>query len=112
MLNIKCEEHLAKVREFAKIRGIEEKLQQRLDYLDTYAEGDERGLTRCDLYADGDYSFYFRMLKRQPDGLMPGSYAYWFNGGMIYYGPGDTGVGAPQYSVRLGATDEDWTINT
>jgi len=37
-----------------------------------------------------------------------------FNGGIIYYKKGDTGVGGPQYSVRLDGTDRehDWQVHT
>jgi hypothetical protein len=108
MLEVQNEEHLAAVRAFAESRGLSEKLQEKLDYLDTYAEGDDRGRTRCMLFAEAPYSFYFVMECRRPDG----TYAMWFNGGLIYFGEGDTGVGAPQFSVRIGTTEEGWEVHT
>lgn len=40
-------------------------------------------------------------------------YKRWFNGGLIYYGPQENGVGDPQYSVRIGDTSQaGWSINT
>lgn len=117
------EGYMESVRAFAKERGIEAKLQERLDYLDTYAcrfddgegnEGVDRERTKCVLYKDfAPYSFEFVMLKVKDSGgtrlLEPWM---WFNGGLIYHGQGSSGAEFPELSVRLGDTDEDWGIHT
>lgn len=102
--------YLEEVKKFAKIIGKEKVLQQRLDYLDTYACPDnDKEKTKCLLFKDfAPFSFDFVMHVRQQDG----TYKRWFNGGLIYYGPNQDGVNL-QFSVRLGDTREaDWTINT
>jgi hypothetical protein len=110
MLNIQCEEYLAKVREEADKIGMRAKLEEQLAYLDGYAGRDE---TRCDLYKDfAPLSFGFTMYKKSKSGPFEGEYLRWFNGGCIYYGPTDMGVGEPQLSVRLVAGEAGWSINT
>jgi len=39
---------------------------------------------------------------------------FWYNGGVIYYGKGQMGIGGPQFSVRLEDNGEEhsWQINT
>lgn len=115
MLETKDHEHLKEVRAFAQRVGAAARLQRWLDYLDTYAENDDRGRTRCLLHKDfAPNSFYFLMEVRKPDG----TYERWFNGGLIYYGPGETGVGEPQFSVSLTRTvggeapAHDWEVHT
>lgn len=110
MLEIKCEEHLNKVKEFAERTNQTESLQQQLEYLGTYACHKNPDDTKCELYQDfSPWSFYFVMMKKQIDG----SYARWFNGGCLYYGPGENGVGFPQLSVRLGdCSKSGWSIHT
>ncbi len=116
MLQIECEEYLQSVREAADKLGLRENLEEYLTDLETYAcpLGEDQNVvdltyTRCVLWKDfAPFSFYFIMEKKQKDG----SYARWFNGGMIFYGAGETGVGAPQYSCRLGSTKAGWSINT
>ena len=101
MLVVKCEEHLSKVKAFAEQRGLVKQLQDKLDYLDTYAG---REATECFLYQDfAPYSFEFVMMKGNER---------WFNGGCIYFGAGDNGVGEPQFSVRIGDSSEGWSIHT
>ena len=42
-----------------------------------------------------------------------GEYQYWFNGGLIYFSSGDSGVGLPQLSVRIGDTSKSgWDVHT
>ena len=94
--------YLEKVLEFAERRQITDKLVRRLEYLNNYAGDRSQG---CRVYKDAFPSFGFDMLDREG--------GCWFNGGCIYYGPGETGVGGPQFSVRIGSDlDEDWSINT
>lgn len=111
MLQITDQEHFDKVKEFVATRPqeIQKKFQEVLDYLDTYAEHGDRGKTRCLLGWDfAPYSFSVLMQARNSDG----AYSKWWNGGMIYYGAGDSGAGAPNFSVRLGPLVEGWSVNS
>ena len=106
MLEDKTDGYLEEVKELAvKINKLDE-LEERLDYLRDYSPEE----TRCLLYKDfAPMSFYFQMQTMNKEDV----WQNWFNGGLIFYGPGDTGVGAPQFSVRIG---EDlscgWSIHT
>ena len=54
------------------------------------------------------YSFSFQTYR-----LVGGEWRDSYNGGLIYYGAGDTGVDAPNFSVRIGPDlPEGWSINT
>lgn len=113
MLQVECQEYLATVREFAtkagKLQG-RNGLESQLEYLDGYAEHDERGKTRCRLFKDfAPMSFAFVMERKDADG----SYQTWFNGGLIFHGSLD-GYGsgsAPTFSVTLTPTD-GWSVHT
>lgn len=111
MIKLECgKRYLKDVIAFAKRTGQLASLKQNLQYLNGYACHGDPKKTRCRLFTDhAPQSFYFVMQLRQKDG----SYRDWFNGGCIYYGPGESGVGDPQFSVRLGNTSKSgWTINT
>lgn len=98
MLEVRCPERLVEVRAWADKLGAEARqdFEGRLAYLEHYAQD---GCV-CDLYTDmAPYSFGFTIYKRQQDG----SLQRWFNGGLIYYGPRETGVDSPQFSVSLSA---------
>jgi len=120
----KVQEQLDAAMSYAVLRGIQDRLQRRLDYLDQYANGPQGPYgpersprpTKCVLWPDfAPYSFSFVMLKPvDSPGLddYPG-YLPWFNGGLIYFGPGDPGSGAPQFSTRMPSdVEEDWEIHT
>ena len=93
------------ILEFAKRNGLEQQLQSRLTYLETYGCNEK---TRCRLFRDfAPYSYYFVMEKMEGD-----EYIKWFNGGLIYFGDGDSGSGDPQYTVRLGDNKAGWSIHT
>ena len=119
MLIVECEKYLEEVRAAADKIGKRESLEKELKYLSEYAchVDDSYGndcidldRTHCLLYTDfAPLSFGFVMQLRQEDG----SYKNWFNGGLIWFGPGDTGVGLPQLSVRLGDTSKaGWSVHT
>ena len=100
--------HFDNVKVFAERRGLTEKLQVRLDWLGDYACHGDTGKTKCILYRDfAPYSFEFVMLIRNKKG----EYERWFNGGLIYFGKGDTGVDT-QLSVRFDNSGEDFEIHT
>ena len=116
MLEISCPERLEEARAFARALSVEDNLQSRLDYLAAYACQGQDGridpkLTKCCLGADfAPHSFYFKMHRLQPDG----TYKFWFDGGLIYHGPGQPGDGsAPAFSVEVGGPDgPHWSIHT
>lgn len=81
MLEVQNQKHFDDVKAFADrmIKSIQ--LQEKLDYLDTYADPENKGLTKCILgYDFAPYSFAFSMLKRDDEG----AYKFWFNGGLIF----------------------------
>lgn len=85
-----------------KRKELEPRFMKRLQYLNDYAGDRSQG---CRLYKDfSPLSFEIVMLDAKG--------GRWFNGGLIYHGRGDDGVGGPSYSVRLGDLDEDWSIHT
>ena len=109
-----CVKYLEEVREFAKIKGLTKNFEEKLNYLRTYActlENDvvDLMLTKCILDKDwSPNSFRFTMQRRDQNG----DYQTWFNGGLIFYDAGDTGVDK-QLSVRTGCTKKsEWNIHT
>lgn len=115
MLEVKCEDHLKSVRAFADTLGpeVRKQLEDKLSYLEHYRSD----TCLCDLYADSaPHSFLFTLYGPSKD---DGARDHWFTGGLIFYGPHQSGVGGPQYSVSLaGATgqpearDARWEIHT
>jgi hypothetical protein len=110
MLNIEnCQEYFNQVKQFAIDNNLLENFEKTMNYLDTYAEGEERGKTRCKLYKDfAPNSFEFVMERR----CNIGEYHFWFNGGAIFYSAGENGVSGPQYTVRLDCEKSGWSIHT
>jgi hypothetical protein len=103
-LKIDCQEHFAEVTQFALQNGCLLKLAERLDYLAKYGGGDNI----CHLHYDwAPHSFAFVMCHS--DG-MP-----WFNGGLIYSGPGQPLDGSfPALTVGIGidASSHSWSVHT
>lgn len=104
MINIHCPEHLIQIFKFAAQVGAADRLAERLEFLARF--GDQNNI--CELYRDGaPYSFSF--LMRHPSG------APWFNGGLIYSGPGQPLDGsAPALTVGIGidSSQHGWSIHT
>jgi len=110
MIHIDNQEHFNKVKQFAEETGRWDQLKEKLDYLDTYADHEKQGLTKCVLGSDfAPYSFAFLMMRKDADG----EYRPWFNGGLIFHGEHDHGGngGAPTFSVCVSPTD-GWSIHT
>lgn len=109
MLDIRCPAYLNAAAEFSACVGAGASLMERLTYLATYASGEgciyEKGGTRCELRQDGQgWSFYFTMYR--PDGA--GGEAFWFNGGLVYHGPG-----IESFSVELVSESKPhWSVHT
>lgn len=117
MLDVHCVDDLQQALKFAEQRNLLEQLLERLKYLDTYANRHGCSYdqttgknTRCRLYKDfAPYSFAFFMDRRES---VDADWQTWFNGGLIYHGQGDSGVGAPTLSVRIGDSSEGWFVHT
>lgn len=100
-------EHFAQVLEFALQNKCAGQLGDKLDYLAHYG-GNNPGENICELHKDfAPYSFEF--LMKHPDGTR------WFNGGLIYSGPGQPLDGsAPALTVGIGidSSKHGWSIHT
>jgi hypothetical protein len=112
MMIIEDQEHLDKVREFARSVGAEAELQKQLDFLTGF--GGNAAKVRRHLYRDfAPHSSFWRMEHSSSDGWKPG-----LVGGLIYSGPGAPSDGsAPSFSVSLNpdpATGRKhmWSIHT
>jgi hypothetical protein len=105
VLQVHCQDYLATVREFAKEHGLEEALEEKLDWLKDYCGG----TCVCDLYKDfAPQSFGFTLAKIEDDGRRN----HWFTGGLIYQGPDSPGDGSyPALSVSL-TPGTGWQIHT
>lgn len=110
-IKIYCPDRLAEVVSFALDNHCLDKLTSQLEYLSTYAAHDGPENV-CHLHADyAENSFEF--LIERPDGTR------WFNGGLIYSGPGQPLDGSgPAFTVSLdmlnGRTDvkHNWSVHT
>ncbi len=104
MIEFKDPEYLIAVLRWAAQHDCAKQLADKLEYLAQYGEGDNC----CELHRDSaPHSFEF--LIRRPDGTR------WFNGGLIYSGPGQRLDGsAPAFTVGLGVTDHmhNWSVHT
>jgi len=110
MIQIDNQEHFDKVKAFAESSGRWGQLKEKLDYLDTYADHEKQGLTKCVLGYDwAPYSFAFCMMRKNKDG----EFRPWFNGGLIFHGNHDNGGdgGGPTFAVNLNPVD-GWSIHT
>lgn len=128
MLDVKDLEHFLDVMTFAAREGVADKLLTRLAFLSNYGNGpgpvfapDENvahlawvltnrnpnGST-CELYRDfAPHSFAF--LMRHEDG------STWFNGGLIYSGPGvplDGSFPALTVGIGIDSSNHDWSVHT
>ena len=113
VLNSTVQLYLDDVKAAAKARGCLDKLEKQLAYLDTYGCSQDPTYSKCILFRDlgGSMSFAFTMKSKSKD--VPGTWDYWFEGGLIFYaGAGKPGV-PEQFSVSLDTTNEDrWEVHT
>jgi hypothetical protein len=109
MIRITCPEYMEQVRAFAHSVNAQPALQTQLNYLAGYGDGNNI----CELYKDfAPHSFQF--LMKHPDG------SNWFNGGLIYNGPGVRLDGSfPALTVSLDTLNPDydteahnWSVHT
>ena len=113
MLEIKNKEYYDQVVAFAEKRGLKKYLDERLDYLRTYADHEEKGLCRVELTKDfAPASFGVDWYKQKEDG----TYQHWLNGGLIFHGDqsgwDEKGEYVDPLSVRLVADENPWSIHT
>lgn len=89
------------VMQAAKL-GVIEALDEVIGYCDKYGGKDELGKDRYQfiLLPDRRMSFNFIVRKNDQDEEMV------INGGVIYYGPYEDGISAPQFSVSLATKHE------
>ena len=103
-LKIEDPDHFAEIVEFAVANKCFEKLMERLDYLGHYSDQ----ATTCHLYRDSaprSFAFVMRGHGGQP----------WFNGGLIYSGPGQALNGSgPAFTVGIGidSSVHGWSVHT
>lgn len=96
--------HMDDVLRFAEERGLTDRFLADLERLVL----NDKKVT---LYKDfAPNSFTFQWYLHNPK---TGEYEKWIYGGFIYYDVGDSGVGAPQFSVSLDGTREaGWYVHT
>ena len=131
MLLIGDQEYFNAVKAKAVERGLLPEFQKHLDYLDGYACNEEDP-DRCVVVLYRDFapeSFSIQWFMRNKDWTRgPGSvkdvklhwdlyrgshYKTGMNGGLIFYGAGDNGTSAPQFSVSLDTTGKSrWEVHT
>lgn len=116
MVTIVDQKHFDEAVEFAKRRGLYEIDESKsasnafLHCLNTLNRWASRPNNRVMVYSDhSPYSFYWVWESTKDGGV---TWQREINGGMIYFGDGDSGVGAPQFSVRIGDTNEGWQLHT
>lgn len=104
MIDFKDPEHFLTVLKWAVLNNCADKLVERLSYLANYSDIGNQ----VDIYRDhAPHSFAF--LVHRPDGTR------WFNGGLIYSGPGQPLDGSgPAFTVSLAPTghEHDWSVHT
>lgn len=109
-LVIENKPYFDEVMEFATKIGLRDQLEDKLRFLDRYAEHGDRGKTRCRLRKDfAPASFEFVMERRNSEG----GFEAWFVGGLILHGAHDNkGDGSfPTLSVTISPTT-GWQIHT
>ena len=104
MIEFKDPAHLLTVLKWAAENNCAEQLVDKLEYLAQYGDGNNL----VEIYRDfAPNSFEF--LMKHPDGTR------WFNGGLIYSGPGQPLNGsAPALTVSLEKTgyEHKWSVHT
>ena len=77
------------------------------DYMD-YMEGYSGFPHYWKLWKDNEYGFYFNLFMRNEDK----EWRMWFNGALLFFGKGDSGVSGPNFSVRMDSSDSGWCMHT
>lgn len=114
--NETCKKHFDEVVKFAKQTNQLHQLCRQIEYLGMYGDSVEsrartgRHRTACSLYKDfAPYSFTFLMQVWNEERQ---AYTTWFNGGLIYQGPGlPTDGSFPSLTVSL-HNNQGWFVHT
>lgn len=104
MIELKGPSHLLDTLSFAAEVGAVDKLIAKLKYLAEYGDGQNT----CRLFK-GRAPHSFEFFMNRPDGTR------WFNGGLIYSGPGQPLDGsAPALTVGIGidSSKHSWSVHT
>lgn len=94
-------DYLQDVLNFAQDRNLLDILIERFESLASWARNDGDIVKIFPDFAP--YSFLFTEFRGGNRGI---------HGGLIYHGSGDSGVGAPSFSARIGDLSETWQIHT
>lgn len=114
VVNPHAEKRLEETRAFADRCGPEVRalFEEKLAYLEHFRDDTCVVELRADF---APYSFDFTLWGPEEDGQR----SVWLSGGLIYFGPGESGVGGPQYSVDLeaatgaaSANQHRWNVHT
>ena len=101
------QKQLIEARVFADHIGARESLEEQLELLGKLYEREGR-VRECVLFSDhAPHSFFFSVCDVTPE-----KRTELLCGGLIYYGPHETGVGVPQFSVSMGGDAPRWEIHT
>lgn len=111
-VNEVCQESLKEAISFAKKMNLGHQFCRQLEWLSRYGQTPEKFLeqtVRCCLYKDfAPFSFEFVMQKKDSKG----EWGRWFNGGLIYQGPGLPADGSfPTLTVSL-HNQTGWFVHT
>jgi len=123
MLEVKCQEYFDRVVAFAEKKGLKKELEARLDYLRKYADPEEKGLCKVELFKDfapASFRLNWRWRNKEWLGVTLGPGAEYgevsMNGGLIYHGDqvgwDETNEYVNPLTVRLGEHDNPWDLHT
>lgn len=99
--------HLDEAKRFAAATGQAAQLQEQLDHLDRFFDGDRDGSVRCLLLPDfAPHSFTWACQRKTDQG-----WATFYNGGLIYFGAKAVGSGAPTYCTQIDP-QQGWSIHS
>ena len=117
MIEVQAKDELKKIINFAIDNDCLDKLLNQLQYLSSYGSGTPDfipGSIKCVLHHDfAPMSMSFEMLTKKD-----GEWDVWFNGGLIYSGPGNPSDGrAPSLTMSLDAdahvgNKHMWSVHT
>lgn len=117
MIEIKCPEHFRDVVAFAAKVGALDQFMGRVLYLGAYAlQSRNIADVKAELFRDdAPHSFAFVIYAAKKPLHRGGAWERWFNGGLIYSGPGQPLDGsAPAFTVGIGTDPavHSWSVHT
>lgn len=118
MIEVKCPERFRDVVAFAVQVGALDQFLGRINYLASYAlSSGTIADVKCELFPDfAPHSFAFVVHSTVKPIHLGGEWMRWFNGGLIYSGPGLPSDGSePSLTVNLDPRDgkvHQWSVHT